>query len=92
MPERLKHPSMAMLVADSVNYVSSADYPGNPNYANGAFACRGQLINANVGTVDRERHSGCANQVYVDDHAGPLASPLIPQTDNNYTYWTGMPH
>jgi prepilin-type N-terminal cleavage/methylation domain-containing protein len=91
-PERLKYPTLAMLVADSVNYVNNGDYPGNPNYSHGAYACRGALVNANIGTVDRERHSGSAHQVYVDCHTGPLASPLIPQSDSSYTYWTGMQH
>jgi len=65
---KISNPGRIMLIADSVHY-APGNYPENPNYSGAAFKIQGPYESGGTGTVDRRRHSGGANSLFVDNHA-----------------------
>ena len=86
--KKVKQPSKALLVSDSVHYVPGA-YPNSPNLSGASYQIQAPYEHGGVGTVDRTRHAGGANVLFFDGHVNWLQEDSIPHTTTT-DFWLGQ--
>jgi prepilin-type processing-associated H-X9-DG protein len=82
---KVKDPSKICLLADSVHYFKGS-YPSNPLYKGGNFSIWARIEHNGVGTIDRKRHNGGTNVLFLDGHVEWLP---LEKSIKNSTFWRG---